>query len=329
MSWSKPIVAMLIAAVGAVLAQGQTVLYDFDDLDDPFGHFGVITVDSGLFNDCGSLGNICATHTGNFTEASTSPHDFGFVEIGPFLGPSSIDMSAYVGYSVDARFIRDTDEQGGAGEELFTGLSPIKFGLQHDVNDDCPGSMDACSDKYVTPVELTETFQTITVMFADLALPGSTNLAQVQLKALMLTGEFNTALAPNRKLDSADFNASSSVDGTDYLNWQRNFGAQDPIFPGAGAAQFSAGNANYDTIVNGLDLAIWQSQYATDAPIGDWSNGVGRLEIDNIIGILPPAIAGVNQVPEPSTCWLACCCSLLLIYGVRVNNVREMRDYSR
>lgn len=323
MTWSKNIVALLIVAVATSLAEGQTVLYDFDDLEDPFGHFGAITIDAGLFGDCGTVGNICATHTGNFTESSTSPHDFGFVEIGPFTGPSSIDLSPYIGYRVDARFIRDTDGLGGDGEELFTGLSPIKFGLQHDVNDACNGSMDACSDKYDTPVELTEDFQTITVRFADLDLPGSTNLALVQIKALMLTGDFNTALAPNRKLDSADFNASSSVDGEDFLNWQRNFGALDSNFPGAGAAKFSLGNANYDTIVNGLDLAIWQSQYGTDAPIGDFSNGVGRLELDNIIGILPPALGGASQVPEPTSCCLVCCCSLLMC------NVRNIRAIPR
>lgn len=318
----KSVFTLLLVVSSVALAQGQTVIYDFQDLIDPFGHFGTITADSGLIGDCGSIGNVCATHTGGFTESPTSPNDIGMIEIGPLPAPGgSIDLSAFIGYSIDARFIRDTDGMGGAGAEVFTGLSRIKFGLQHDVNDSCPGSMDACSDKFDTPVELTETFQTYTVMFADLGLPGTSpsNLQAVQFKMLMLTGDFNSAVAPNRKLDSGDFNASSSVGGEDFLTWQRNFGE----FTGTTFPRFDHGNANIgsvgvNTIIDGADLAIWESQFGVPgSPIADWSNGVGRLEIDNIVGILPPALAGVGAVPEPSGCFLILCCGTLLAWNTR------------
>ena len=236
----RTVIALLVVVSMGMSVQGQDVLYDFDDLDDPFGHFGTITTDSGLFDDCGTAGNICATHTGRFTEISTSPHEIGLIEIGPFYFPTTIDLTPYIGYSIDARFIRDTDGLGGAGEELFTGLSPIKFGVQWDTTDTCPGSMNACSDLYDEPVELTETFQTFTVMFDDFLQGKPRNAAQI--KMLMLTGDFNPAVAPNKKLSSGDFNANSQVGGEDFLTWQRNFGFFDP----GGAARFIDGNADID-----------------------------------------------------------------------------------
>ena len=305
------IALVFISSLGS-LAVGQTVLYDFDDLEDPFGHFGTVTTDVGLFADCGSPGNLCATHTGNFTESPTSPHEIGMIEIGPFFGPTSIDLSPYIGYSIDARFIRDTDESGGAEAELFTGKSVIKFGLQWDTTDDCPGSMNACSDLYDTPVELTEDFQTYTVMFDDFLEGNPRNSAQI--KMLMLTGDFDPNVAPNRKLSSGDFNASSYVGGEDFLTWQRNFGA----FDGGLAIKFSNGNANIDGTVDGADRVIWESQFGTDAPISDWSDGVGRLEIDNIIGILPSPLTDLHAIPEPSSAWLALCCTCLLTTRARI-----------
>jgi len=299
-----------------VLAKGQTVLYDFEDLEDPFGHFGTVTTESTLLGDCGTAGNICASHTGRFTEIATSPHEIGMIDIGPFTGPTSIDLSPFIGYSIDARFIRDTDGLGGAGEELFTGLSPIKFGLQWDPSDSCPGSMDACSDLFDTPVELTETFTTYTVMFDDFLQGKSRNAAQI--KMLMLTGDFDSSAAPNKKLSSGDFNASKSVDGADFLTWQRHFDTFNP----SGAAKFIEGNANIDQNIDGADLAIWQSQFGTAAPIADFSNGVGRLEFDNIIGILPPS-ASARAVPEPTSCWLVLCLGTLLAGGAK--NRRDSR----
>ncbi len=303
------IILLLIVSMGA-LAQGQTVLFDFQDAVDNFLHFGAITTDSGLLPDCGSPGNICAQHTANFTESPTSPNLFGIGEIGPFFFPTMIDLSGFIGYSIDARFIRDT-APGDPNTEAFTGLSPIKFGVQWDTTDSCGFSMNACSDLYDTPVELTETFQTFTVMFDDFLQGKPRNAAQI--KMLMLTGDVDPNAAPPVKLHSGDFNASSSVDGTDFLTWQRNSGT----FNGGFAIPFALGNANIDAIIDGADLAIWESQYATDAPIADWSNGVGRFEFDNIIGILPPPLASASAVPEPASCWLILIGGSLLAWNAR------------
>lgn len=57
---------------------------------------------------------------------------------------------------------------------------------------------------------------------------------------------------------SADFNGDGSVDGRDFLAWQRGFGGSN--------ANPSEGDANNDRHVDGADLAIWQAQYGTTSP---------------------------------------------------------------
>jgi len=56
---------------------------------------------------------------------------------------------------------------------------------------------------------------------------------------------------------SADFNEDGSIDGTDFLIWQRGLGA-----PPANAIP-SNGNADNDQDVDGADLSVWRSQFAT------------------------------------------------------------------
>ncbi|QEG34709.1 metallophosphoesterase [Bythopirellula goksoeyrii] len=66
--------------------------------------------------------------------------------------------------------------------------------------------------------------------------------------------EFQFQLTP---LFSADFDGDDDIDGSDFLAWQRGFGS----------TEFSPGDANNDGMINSLDLAIWQQQYATDAAL--------------------------------------------------------------
>jgi len=61
---------------------------------------------------------------------------------------------------------------------------------------------------------------------------------------------------------SADFDDDGDIDGTDFLSWQRGFGTPAPN------ATRGDGDANDDTVVNGLDLDIWKDQYGqTGLPI--------------------------------------------------------------
>lgn len=72
--------------------------------------------------------------------------------------------------------------------------------------------------------------------------------------------------------ENADFDRDGDVDGTDFLIWQRGFGA------GTTPAQ---GDANGDGAVDSTDLTIWQTQYGA-------------------LANLTPAMA----VPEPASCLL-------------------------
>ncbi len=228
-SFRKMLFALLLFTVMGIQAQADTVLYDFQDQVDPFLHAGTITTTGGILSNCGLPGNFCATHTGNFTESPFEPNAFGLLDLGPFVPSQTpqagLDLSGFIGFKVDARFIR-TGISLFPGQTAFSGLSPIKLGVQWDPDDICPTTMNACSDVYDAPVTLTETFQTFIVLFADFV-PVGTPLNNAEFKFLMLTGEFDPNAFPSVK-----------------------------------------------------------------TPGTDWSDGVGRLEFDNIIGI---------AVPEPAS----------------------------
>ncbi|MCA9235034.1 MAG: PEP-CTERM sorting domain-containing protein [Planctomycetales bacterium] len=74
--------------------------------------------------------------------------------------------------------------------------------------------------------------------------------------------------------DNADFNGDLTVDGADFLTWQRNY----PVTDGSGS--LATGDANGDGNIDGADLAAWQSQFGTSAP-------------------------AISSVPEPATIVLA------------------------
>jgi hypothetical protein len=73
--------------------------------------------------------------------------------------------------------------------------------------------------------------------------------------------------------NDADFDNSGTVDGRDFLTWQRGFG-------GAGTA--TTGDANGDGQVNTLDYNIWKSKFGG-----------------------PPAVPASSSIPEPASATLA------------------------
>jgi hypothetical protein len=63
---------------------------------------------------------------------------------------------------------------------------------------------------------------------------------------------------------NADFDGSGTVDGNDFLIWQRGFGA---------GTTFAEGDANHSGAVDDADLGIWKGQFGT-APLSAVSSAV-------------------------------------------------------
>lgn len=99
---------------------------------------------------------------------------------------------------------------------------------------------------------------TVTISYIGSAATGSTG------NDVMLTLVAGAA-------SNADFNSDGIVDGSDFLAWQRGFGAT------TGGTKAS-GDANGDGAINGDDLTIWKNQYGTS-----------------------PATPVAAAVPEPAT----------------------------
>lgn len=78
--------------------------------------------------------------------------------------------------------------------------------------------------------------------------PGST-LAALQAAETWVNNRVDD-LAPDF---SADFNGDWSVDGSDFLIWQRNFGATNALL--------TAGDADRDGLVGAGDLAVWKEEF--------------------------------------------------------------------
>ncbi len=85
-----------------------------------------------------------------------------------------------------------------------------------------------------------------------------------------------------------DFNNSFSVDGADFLTWQRGYqtGTTKP-----------QGDANGDGVVDGIDLTLWQDRYATDRQFDDdffvptHDSFLGGITSEKLIG---PALPGLS-----------------------------------
>ena len=90
----------------------------------------------------------------------------------------------------------------------------------------------------------------------------------------------------------ADFDGNGSIDGRDFLAWQRGFGTTN--------ATPSDGDANGDGIVDGGDLAVWQAQYGmsqTSAPIASLAAADSLASTE----LVPPLAYSLLQPTQPET----------------------------
>ncbi|MBX3433654.1 MAG: hypothetical protein KF847_10070 [Pirellulales bacterium] len=89
-----------------------------------------------------------------------------------------------------------------------------------------------------------------------------------------------TSLANDTGL-SGDYNRDKSVDGADFIEWQRSFSASISPFTGA--------DANGDGVVNGDDLVAWRESY-----------GAPRLALSTAIAVPePPAMVAASAFVLP------------------------------
>jgi len=109
---------------------------------------------------------------------------------------------------------------------------------------------------------------------ADVAGVGGTDVVLVGLSSETIATE------------DADFNNDGTVDGADFLVWQRGFGT---------GTNNGTGDANGSGGVDGADLAIWKTQF----------------------GAAPPAIGAVGAVPEPAAALLAGLTGLAFVVAAR------------
>ena len=115
-------------------------------------------------------------------------------------------------------------------------------------------------------------------------------------------------------INGPDLNGDLEIDSTDLVNWEVGFGNFDGL---STFASFGDGDANRDGTVNGFDFLNWQryAGHTTDVSAdanGDYEvNGLDFLEWQQHAGSVS-LMASVAGVPEPSTQSL-CCLGLLAL----------------
>jgi hypothetical protein len=155
----KATIALATLAILAWVPAGAAdVLYDFEDGSQGWGAFGTPTTDSGVVPD-GSVGQ-ARFHTADFALGG-----WGIIDV----SPAGLDLSAYTGLTVDARW-RDV-----------AGYTPITGDAELDIGIDVGGV-----EYYAPAVTLTDTYDTYAIDFATIA-PG-VDVSNAQIKLRILSG---------------------------------------------------------------------------------------------------------------------------------------------
>ncbi len=306
--------------------QCQTVLFDFET-EQGWGSFGTITTDSGeYFEGSSGFGRF---HTGDFSLDDLDPDNplfWGIVDVSPV----GVDLSSYLGFTVDARF--------GSIPGFFPEYSGEKF---LDIGIEVAGT-----EYFADPVTMTDSYQTFSVRFADM-MPASVDRSSSRIKLRVLSsfgmglGKFDydevIALDPG----NGDFNGDGSYDcvDVDALVSEIAAGTNDALYDldvnglvnvddltqwlaEAGAANLTSGNsylvgdADLSGAVDVSDFNIWNSNKFSATPAwcsGDF-NADGSVDVSDFNAWNSNKFQSAGRgaaVPEPATpsliliCWMA------------------------
>lgn len=96
------------------------------------------------------------------------------------------------------------------------------------------------------------------------------------------------AAEPPASVDNADFNGDGVVDGSDFLAWQRGFGAT--------GAQLEQGDANGDGAVDAADLAAWNTAFGAGAVTTNANTLALAVPEPTTLGLTLTIVAGVLAV---------------------------------
>jgi len=91
---------------------------------------------------------------------------------------------------------------------------------------------------------------------------------------------------------NADSDSDGDVDGTDFLNWQRGFGAND-------ATSVAVGDFDFNGFVDGLDLETWEAQFGAGALLQTSSLAVPEPSVwsMSILSLALRVLAGARTAP--------------------------------
>ena len=123
----------------------------------------------------------------------------------------------------------------------------------------------------------------VTAAHANTVLWGNSNQA-LSARGAMAFNSVSLELGPIVDLPG-DFDDSTSVDGVDFLAWQRTLGSTTQL----------AADGNNDLSVNSPDLAVWKSHYGQQAPSGVNAAGAPEPEGVQLSLIAVAALALLNR----------------------------------
>ncbi len=249
----------LLAFINA--AHGQTVLFDFES-DQGWGSFGTITTDSGEnFEGSSGFGRY---HTGDFSLDDVDPDNplyWGIVDVSP-LG---VDLSPFVGFTVDARF----GPVPGFFPE-YTGDKILDIGIEV-----------AGIEYFADPVTMTDTYETFSVRFSDM-MPASVDRSSARIKLRVLSsygmglGKFDYDEIIGVDAGSGDFDGNGVYDcvDVDALVAEIAAGTNNPLY-----------DLDVDGLVDGGDLTRWLAEAGTANPSIGSSYLVGDADLSGAVDV--------------------------------------------